>query len=74
MIALNTSCLSQYGTLLNARGDILIDLCKNTNFFETYPMIDYIIINHKSIFDYNDELELEIIDKYYSKDKISIKI
>lgn len=52
-IAINTSCLSQYGSLMDFDGPILLKACEEMDFFEKYPFINFIMYSHKSIFDYN---------------------
>ena len=62
VIAINTSCLSQYGELMDFNEPLIKTVCEEINFFEKYPFIDYIIYSHKSIFDYN-QISIKILKK-----------
>lgn len=59
-IAISTSGLSQYGELMDFDKPTIIEVCKEINFFEKYPFIDFVIYSHKSIFDYN-QISIKIL-------------
>ena len=74
LIALNTSGLSYYGSLMDFDEPLLLECCKEQKIFENNKFLDGIVYNHKSIFEYNVDFEIIIIKNDYSviKDKINI--
>lgn len=64
-IAINTSCLSQYGSLMDFNQPLIKEICEEIKLFETYTFIDFVIYSHKSIFDYNP-ISIIILKKDYS--------
>ena len=60
-IAINTSDISQYGSLMDFNEPLLLKVSKEINFFENNNEIDGLIYSHKSVFDYNSYIELFII-------------
>lgn len=73
-IALNTSGLSNYGNLMDFKGPLLLNCCKEQNIFENNSFLDGIIYNHKSIFEYNNEFKIIIIKNNYDLIEDSIYI
>ena len=73
-IAINTSDLSQYGSLLDSHELELLSLTRKIDFFENYKEIDGLIYSHASIFDYSDKITLFIIKNDYSVKEESCQI
>jgi len=65
-IAVNTGGLSNYGDLMDITYPLLLEVCKETNFFENNKFINGVIYNHKSIFEYDDKFKVIIIDNNYN--------
>ena len=68
-IAINTSNISQYGSLMDVSEPLLLTVCREINFFESNKEIDGLIYSHKSIFEYSKNIEIIIINKDYSLNK-----
>lgn len=66
LIAINTSCLSNYGDLMDYIEPLILDACKEICIFETNPFIDGVIYNHKSIFEYNLKFKVIFVNTDYS--------
>ncbi len=73
-IAINTSDISQYGSLMDVTGPLLLKVSKEINFFENNKEISGLIYSHKSIFDYNNYIEFFIIENNYSTKGVKCKI
>lgn len=66
LIAVNTSCLSNYGNLMDCIEPLILDACKEISVFEKNSFIDGVIYNHKSIFEYNPKFKVIFVNKDYS--------
>lgn len=66
LIAINTSCLSYYGNLMDCIEPLILYACKEISIFEKNPFIDGVMYNHKSIFEYNSKFKIIFINKDYS--------
>lgn len=66
IIAINTSCLSNYGKFMDCTEPLILEACKDISIFEKYPFITGVIYNHKSIFEYNLQFKVIFINKDYS--------
>lgn len=73
-IAINTSDISQYGSLMDVTEPLLLKVSKEINFFENNKEIAGLIYSHKSIFDYNNCIEFFIIENNYSIKRVKCKI
>lgn len=72
-IAVSTSNLSQYGSLMDATGLLLLTICKKMQYFENNPLITGLIYSHVSIFDYSNKIEIVIIHNDYSITKEQVR-
>ena len=66
LIAINTSCLSNYGSLMDCVGPLILDACRELKIFEKNSFIDGVIYNHKSIFDCDLKFKVIFINTDYS--------
>lgn len=73
-IAINTSCLSYYGELMDLKEPLLLETCRELKFFENNKFISGILYNHKSIFEYDDNFCLITINDDYTVKKNDIEI
>lgn len=74
LIAVNTSCLSNYNSLMDYTDPLIVEVCKEINIFENNSFINGIIYNHKSIFEYNSKFKVIFINADYSVKEDEIQI